>query len=174
MKYALLLLALTFLSLSAQPYRCDWSVSGIGGGDMSGGNIRSSVTAGQTAIGRLTGTNLFALIGFWQPDVQVGIAEEQESVVGVGLKTSLARLPNPSRLPLRLAYSLAQKADVRLEIFDLTGRLIARPVNSFQNPGRYSVLWNGRDTKGRKLPCGVYFLRFRAGEHQEKRKLIIH
>ncbi|MCR4423596.1 MAG: hypothetical protein WHU95_04485 [candidate division WOR-3 bacterium] len=91
MKYAFLLTALTFFYLSAQPYRCDWSVSGIGGGEMSGGNFRSSVTAGQTAIGRLTGTNLLALIGFWQTDVSVGIAEEQESNLPCGLKTGLER-----------------------------------------------------------------------------------
>lgn len=170
----LLTALLLVVPVFAQPYRCEWQVVAIGGGEMSGGNFRSSVTAGQTAIGRLTGTNLLALIGFWQTDVQVGIAEDEEPVVPGGLKTGLARpIPNPSRFPLRLSYSLSQRTDVRLEVFDLSGRLVSKPVDGMQNGGRYSVLWNGRDTRGRKVPYGVYFLRFRAGEHQEKRKLIL-
>jgi len=170
------LLFLTFFSVAlAQPYRCDWSVSGIGGGEMSGGNFRSSVTAGQTAIGRLTGTNLLALIGFWQTDVSVGIAEEQESNLPCGLKTGLERtIPNPSRMPLRISYSLSAKSPVRIELFDLSGRLVSTLVNSFQNPGRYSLVFNGRDARGRRLSTGVYFLRFTAGQYQEKRKLIVH
>ena len=165
---------LSFTLVSAQPYRCDWSVNGIGGGEMSGGDFRSSVTAGQTAIGRLTGTNLLALIGFWQADVAVGIAEEQEPNLPWGLETGLERtIPNPSRMPLRISYSLSEKSLVRMELFDLSGRLVSTLVNSFQNPGRYSLVFNGSDARGRRVPTGVYFLRFTAGDYQHRTKLIL-
>ncbi|MEJ5390120.1 MAG: hypothetical protein WHU95_00010 [candidate division WOR-3 bacterium] len=85
------LLFITFCSVTvAQPYRCEWQVVAIGGNEMAG-SYRLGSTAGQTAIGRLTGTNLLALIGFWQTDLAVGIAEEQESNLPCGLKTGLER-----------------------------------------------------------------------------------
>ena len=64
-------LSLLASALAAQPYRCDWSVVGIGGGEMTG-NYTCGSTIGQTAAGPLTGANYWALIGFWQPESQPG------------------------------------------------------------------------------------------------------
>jgi hypothetical protein len=38
-----------------QSYRCDWSVVGNGGGEMSSGAYRCVATAGQSAAGFVTG-----------------------------------------------------------------------------------------------------------------------
>jgi 5-hydroxyisourate hydrolase-like protein (transthyretin family) len=69
---------------------------------------------------------------------------------------------------------LAEKGPVRIELFDLSGRLVSTLVNSFQSRGRYSIVFNGRDARGRRVSTGVYFLRFTAGQYQEKKKPIVH
>ena len=57
-----------------QNYKCNWSVVGIGGGEMTG-NYKCGSTVGQTAAGRITGANYWALIGFWQTEGQTGVRE---------------------------------------------------------------------------------------------------
>ena len=42
----------------AQNYRCDRSVNGIGGGEMSSSVYKCGATAGQTAAGLITGSGL--------------------------------------------------------------------------------------------------------------------
>ena len=110
---------------AAQNYKCDWSVNGIGGGDMAG-NYRCGSTVGQTAAGQLTGANYWALIGFWQPEGQVGVREVAQWPSGLVVETRLyAPQPNPSRMAA-LRYTLAVAGNVSLSVHDLTGRLVRK------------------------------------------------
>ena len=80
----------------AQNYRCYWSVTGIGGGDMTGTAYKCGSTAGQTAAGLITGSNYWALIGFWLPEGQTGIREAAQWPSGQVVETRLYALaPNP-------------------------------------------------------------------------------
>jgi hypothetical protein len=64
MKYLALIAAAAALAFG-QTYRCDWSVVGIGGGDMAGSSYKCGSTVGQTTAGQITGISYWALIGFW-------------------------------------------------------------------------------------------------------------
>ena len=59
----------------AQNYRCDWSVTGFGGGGMSPSAYKCGATTGQTAVGLVTGSNYWALVGYWLPEGQTGVQE---------------------------------------------------------------------------------------------------
>jgi hypothetical protein len=172
MKYLALIAVVAALAFG-QPYRCDWSVNGIGGGDMSSSAYRCGATAGQTAVGQMTGTSYLAFIGFWQIDAPVGIREETRGQAALPLVTRLyAPAPNPSRGRLTIRYSLSAQAQTHVELVDLSGRIARTLVNSSQKPGRYSLRWDGRDNSGRLLANGVYFCRFRAGDYRETRKVL--
>jgi FlgD Ig-like domain len=156
----------------AQTYKCDWSVNGIGGGEMVGSAYKCGATVGQTAAGPITGANYWALIGFWQPEGQTGVREAQWSS-GQVLKTRLyAPQPNPSRAAA-LRYTLAVAGNVSLSVHDLTGRQVRVLVNSQQKPGRYTVKWNGCDHLGRSLANGVYFVRMTAGDYRATEKVVL-
>jgi hypothetical protein len=158
-----------------QTYRCDWSVAGIGGGDMSSTGYRCGVTAGQTAAGYMNGPLHQAFIGYWQTEAQVGIKEEVvKRSSGPALETRLyAPRPNPARALTAIRYSLSAEGHVRLQIHDLTGRAIRTLVASSVKPGAYSVTWNGTDEQGRVLGSGVYFCTFQVGEHRSVQKLVL-
>jgi hypothetical protein len=157
-----------------QPCRCDWSVVGIGGGEMSSSAYKCGATAGQTAAGQVTGTSYWALIGFWQTEGQTGVREQTYSPSQGPLVTRLyAPQPNPSRAAAFVRYSLGATAHASLSIHDLAGRQIRVLVNSQQKPGRYSVKWNGCDHLGRSLANGVYFCRFTAGDYRATEKVVL-
>jgi len=166
----------------AQNYKCDWSVVGIGGGDMAGTSYKCGSTVGQTAAGQLMGSNYWALIGFWQPEGEVGVREPAH---GQNLGPLVTRLyspqPNPFRSALVVRYSLATEGLVTLRVHDLTGRVVRTLANGATRPGRYTVNWNGRDDRGRELARGVYFCRMQAtcrsastaGDYRSTEKLVL-
>jgi hypothetical protein len=170
---------LTLISVAAglafgQPYRCDWNVVGIGGGDMASSAYKCGSTAGQTAAGLITGSNYWALIGFWQTEGQTGVREQAYSPKSGPLVTRLySPQPNPARARVALRYSLAAPVHATLSVHDLAGRSVRVLVNSEQKPGRYAVRWDGADGLGRQLPNGVYFCRFTAGDYGQTEKLLL-
>jgi len=157
----------------AQKYKCDWRVNGIAGGDMTGA-YKCGATAGQTAAGQLTGPDYWALIGYWQSEGQTGVREQAYSSNQGPLVTRLyAPRPNPFRSALAIRYSLSATGRASVRICDLAGRVVRTLFNSEQQPGRYSVTWNGADDRGRELARGIYFCRFTAGDHRATEKLVL-
>jgi hypothetical protein len=156
----------------AQNYMCDWSVVGIGGGDMTGA-YKCGFTAGQTAAGQLTWTPYWALIGFWQPEGQTGVREQAYSPSGAFVTRLYAPQPNPFGAHLAIRYSLAAEGRVALRVHDLTGRVVRTLCASSMKRGAYCVTWNGTDDRGRELARGVYFCRFTAGDYRATEKLVL-
>lgn len=156
----------------AQTYRCDWSVVGIGGGEMTG-NYKCGSTVGQTAAGQITGTSYWALIGFWQPEGATGVREAQWSGDQV-IKTRLDRpMPNPARTRVAIRYTLDATRRTLLQVHDLTGRVVRTLCASSVKRGAYSVTWDGRDHYGRSLANGVYFVRLNAGDYRATEKVVL-
>ena len=71
--------------------------------------------------------------------------------------------PNPFNPTTQIRFQLAEAADVRLSVYDVTGREVAVLVSDRMEAGSYEVAWEGRDASGRVLPSGVYLYRLEAG-----------
>jgi hypothetical protein len=173
-----LALVLLFLAIpavaSAQTYKCDWSVNGIGGGEMTGSAYQCGSTVGQTAAGQITGSNYRALIGFWQPEGATGVREQAFSPDQRPLKTHLySPFPTPSVSRVTIRYALATDVRALLQVHDLAGRVVRTLCASSMKRGAYSVTWNGRDDRGRELARGVYFCRLSAGECRATEKVVL-
>ena len=67
--------------------------------------------------------------------------------------------PNPTNGSVSVAYRLARGGDVRVSVYDVSGRLVAEPLSGRQGPGSQRAIWNGRTGGGRRAAPGVYFLR---------------
>ena len=81
--------------------------------------------------------------------------------------------PNPFNPATIIEYYIPVKCSVRLEIFDIWGRPIARLVNSEQEEGTHSAAWRGMDDKGHYVTSGVYLYRLKAGAFTETKKLVL-
>ncbi len=76
--------------------------------------------------------------------------------------------PNPFRLATRMSYALSRAGHVSVTIFDLHGRVVARPVNEPQGVGEHSVDWDGGDH-----PAGIYVYGISANGATASGKLIL-
>jgi parallel beta-helix repeat protein len=76
--------------------------------------------------------------------------------------------PNPFNPSTFIRYTIPKSSKVTLTIYDLLGREITTLVNKTQNPGQYSVIWNGQGH-----PSGIYICELKAGDFTETRKLVL-
>ena len=89
------------------------------------------------------------------------------------VRTGLRGLsPNPFRAETVLSYGLEQPSHVRLEIYDVAGRLVTSLVSCEQPAGTHTSRWDGRDAAGVRRASGVYFARLSAGGRESTRKVL--
>ncbi|HUU28561.1 MAG TPA: fibronectin type III domain-containing protein [archaeon] len=83
--------------------------------------------------------------------------------------------PNPFNPATSITYTVPEgmRVPVRLEIFNMRGMTVRMLVDTERGPGVYSVLWDGTDEQGARLPSGVYFYRLRAGNFVMVRKMVL-
>jgi hypothetical protein len=85
------------------------------------------------------------------------------------LSFALTTLPNPAQTDALIRFTLPQAADVRLSIFDLQGRCVARLIEgALREAGRHDVrLQTGL------LKAGMYLCRLDAGGRSATRKMVV-
>ncbi len=66
--------------------------------------------------------------------------------------------PNPFNPTTVIPFDLAQSGDVRLAVYDVTGRKVSTLLNTSMGAGRHSVTFNAAG-----IPSGVYIVRLEAG-----------
>lgn len=89
-------------------------------------------------------------------DILVGIEEEEGSPKVYALSQNY---PNPFSSGTTIKYQLAKSGNVSIGIYNLLGERIATLVDEPQKAGYYDAYWNGKDSKGNKIACGIYFCR---------------
>jgi hypothetical protein len=84
-----------------------------------------------------------------------------------------ASAPNPFSHATGIHYSLAEAADVSLEIFDATGHRVRQLESGARAAGEHVATWDGRGDDGARLPSGVYFCRASAGSQTQTGRLVL-
>ena len=67
--------------------------------------------------------------------------------------------PNPFNPSTMIRFDLPEDATVSLIVYDIVGREVARLKDEPTPAGYHSVVWNGQDDAGRKVPSGIYIAR---------------
>jgi flagellar hook assembly protein FlgD len=126
---------------------------------------------------RLQSDQLLELDGWYVDNVRVSEATCELVAAGdpqlPGALEFLPAWPNPARGPARLSWALpAPEERVDLAIHDLAGRLVRLERLGPQPAGVHGWTWDGRDSGGRSLAAGAYFVRLLAGRHILNRTLV--
>ncbi|MDZ7860937.1 MAG: T9SS type A sorting domain-containing protein [Candidatus Krumholzibacteriota bacterium] len=81
--------------------------------------------------------------------------------------------PNPASSDLKIRCTLAKRDEVRMAIYDVTGRKITDIAEGVYGKGALIRSWNPRNNGENPLSRGVYFVVVRIGERAFTRKLLI-
>ncbi|MEE8578197.1 MAG: T9SS type A sorting domain-containing protein [candidate division Zixibacteria bacterium] len=75
--------------------------------------------------------------------------------------------PNPFNPTTTIKFVMPQSGQFRLEIFDITGRLVDQ-FSGNRSPGEHTIHWNGSDD-----PTGVYFYRLTTDNFTASKKMLL-
>ena len=81
---------------------------------------------------------------------------------------SLSAYPNPFNPSTTLSFSLPKAGNVKLEVFDVTGRLVTTLADERFEAGEHTLRFDGS-----ALPSGVYFARVHTGDVSQTQKLLL-
>lgn len=106
----------------------------------------------------------------------------EDKLVSVKSKTEkpdkfllLQNYPNPFNPTTTIQYTIPSAKTlhttsqyVQLKVYDLLGREVATLINEEEQPGNYSIIFNGSD-----LSAGTYFYQLRYGNYLQTKKMIL-
>ncbi len=85
----------------------------------------------------------------------------------------LQNVPNPFNPETTIRFDLHRTSPVRLELFDVRGRLVRTLVQATLPAARHAVAWNGRDDAGRRVPSGTYIYRLQTPDLVRSRTMAL-
>jgi len=107
-------------------------------------------------------------------DIHVVFKSQVSDAPPAVVRTMLAQNePNPFNPVTRIAYSIGRAGPASLRVYDLHGRFVATLLDADAKTGPGSVLWNGLDHLGRRVPSGVYVYRLRSADGELARKMVV-
>ena len=138
---------------------------------------------------------LFLLAGSLSPPslgAQEAVAPQSADIPrGFVLEQNYPNPVNPETwIPFTLEPSLFEQGDsvsVTIRVYNILSQVVAIPeaidhprgrgtrvINlDYPEPGRMIAYWDGRDTAGRLVPSGVYYLQMVVGQETQTRKLTV-
>jgi len=76
--------------------------------------------------------------------------------------------PNPFNPRTNIRFDIPKAGQVKLSIYDITGKVVATVADQYYNAGKYSM-----DFDASGLSSGIYFYKLEAGENTAMRKMIL-
>ena len=129
---------------------------------------------------------LFASLPGGRSTVEVTIAGNlsgsrrfEGTVTVIVLKTGSGTLahanatPNPFNPQTLISFELSRPGSVRLQIFDVSGRLVNTLANGFMSSGSHDVPWNGTSRDGSRVSSGVYFYVLQTPDGMARDQLVV-
>jgi Concanavalin A-like lectin/glucanases superfamily/Secretion system C-terminal sorting domain len=81
--------------------------------------------------------------------------------------------PNPFNGQTHISYDIQNTSKVNLIIYDILGRRLNTLVDEVKSPGKYSAVWDSKDSNGNKLASGIYFIRLKTNNYVGTNKIIL-
>jgi hypothetical protein len=114
----------------------------------------------------------------WFPDklaewLVTDIEENVTEVIPSGYSLE-QNYPNPFNPTTNIKFSLPEKSELSLTIYNLVGQEVVKLVNNeLLNAGSYTAQWDGRNSYGTKVASGIYIYELSAGKVNIANKMIL-
>ena len=106
------------------------------------------------------------LVGY-QSDITTVVGVDEENIVSDMFDLHPA-FPNPFNPSTKLSFSIDNPSDIRIEIYDINGKLIDTIVSGFFQSGLHIADWNAKG-----YSSGMYFVHLIKGHHKLTQKVML-
>jgi hypothetical protein len=80
---------------------------------------------------------------------------------------------SPASGAVKLDCSVTRSGPARVEVFDGTGRFVCAVADGVLVTGEHRLVWDGRDSQGRKVGSGIYLARLVAGSDRAIARIVL-
>jgi hypothetical protein len=113
------------------------------------------------------------LLSGGEEDVLFGSPAMVTTIGRLALRLEMAR-PNPFHDATSLRFDVPDHTGrVMLGVFSLSGREVRRLVDGTWDRGRHELSWDGRDSRGKTVSSGVYFVRLEVDGERRIQKVMV-
>ena len=124
------------------------------------------------------------MLDSWRQNGNTSAAVEQGGIYALGegigafapeLPAQLilgATSPNPFSAQTAISFGLPVEGNVRVNVFDMTGRLVNTLANEEMAAANHTLVWDGTDVHGNVVGAGVYFCRLEAAGQVLTQKML--
>ncbi len=81
--------------------------------------------------------------------------------------------PNPFNPSTTISFALPGDSQVRISIYDVSGRLVQTLVDQLLDAGNHDVVWQGQDSQGRAQASGIFFVRLETDRFKGTRRMVL-
>ena len=85
----------------------------------------------------------------------------------------MQNFPNPFNPSTSIRFELPIMTSVKLQVYDVGGRLIDRLADETFEAGVHHVIWDGKDLKGRDVSSGIYFYQIFTLDYTKTYKMVL-
>jgi len=81
--------------------------------------------------------------------------------------------PNPFNATTTIHYSLPQNTQVKITVYDLSGKKVKELCNASEPAGYHSIIWDGTDDFGRPVASCIYFYLIDSPKFRAVKKMLL-
>ncbi|MEW6510068.1 MAG: FlgD immunoglobulin-like domain containing protein [Bacteroidota bacterium] len=121
--------------------------------------------------------------GIHNPKYAVALLQKALGITFTGVKSTGGEIPttfalnqnfpNPFNPTTNITFSVPQQTQVKVEVYDILGRLISTLVDTDLPAGNYTTTWSGKDANGAAVATGLYIYRMQAGSFSSVKKMLM-
>jgi len=86
----------------------------------------------------------------------------------------LDNYPNPFHENTSISFQLPEESKVRIDIYDMNGRIVKNITEKFFSAGASTVVWNGKDNQSNRVKPGTYVCRMVTGSFSGAIGIIVY
>ena len=108
--------------------------------------------------------------GNFVEEPQVEISNYQYQITNL----KLTNYPNPFNPQTNINFNLTRLSKISLSIYNIKGQLVSKLIDNetFQK-GIHSIIWNGKNNKGKEVSTNVYLYTLRIGDNSFSKKMLL-
>jgi hypothetical protein len=85
-----------------------------------------------------------------------------------GYQLDISNYPNPFNTQTKISFRVPKASEVKLGIFDISGRKVTQLSPGYRQPGIYEIVWDAGDK-----PSGIYFYKLTTGNYTQTKKMVL-
>jgi hypothetical protein len=81
--------------------------------------------------------------------------------------------PNPFNPTTNIEFSLIERGQVTIVVYDVLGNKVKTLANKTMEPGLKNIIWDSQDDSGRPVSSGIYFYKLQMGQQTKTKKMML-